>query len=91
MLIVRLLAAVSVADDRVAFTNRASSQDDLVAVPSPLGFDLRRRGGYWDKKNRRSWGPHHGADLPRSEPEAELLLLKRKSQLEKNNASQLRL
>ena len=32
-----------------------------------------------------------GVDLPRSEPEAEPLLLKTKFQLEENNASQLRL
>ena len=34
-------------------------------------------------------GSGSGANLPRSEPQAEPLLLKRKSQLEKNNASQL--
>jgi len=91
MFIVGLLAAASVADNRIAFTNRASPQDDLVAVPGPVGFELVRRGGKWDKKNRRSRGFHPGADPPRSEPEAEPLLLKRKIQLEKNNASQLRL
>ena len=91
ILIVGLLAAASVTDDRIAFTNRASPQDDLVAVFGPVGFQLVRRGGKWDKKNRRSWGLYPGADPPRSEPEAEPLLLKRKSQLEKNNASQLRL
>jgi len=78
MLIVGLLAAVSVANDRIVFTDRASSQDDLGAVPGPVGFELVRRGGKWDKKNRRSWGLHPGADPPRSEPEAEPLLLKRK-------------
>ena len=78
------------ADNRIAFTNRASPQDNLFAVPGPVGFELVRRGGKWDKKNRRSWGLYPGADPPRSEPEAEPLLLKRKSQLKKNNASQLR-
>ena len=56
ILIVGLLAAASVADDRIAFTNRASPQDDLVAVFGPVGFQLVRRGGKWDKKNRGSWG-----------------------------------
>jgi hypothetical protein len=42
-------------------------------------------------KNRASWGLHSGVDPTRSEPEAEPLLLKRKSQLEKNNVSQLQL
>jgi len=78
MLIVGLLAAASVADDRIAFTNRASPQDDLVAVCRPVGFQLVWWGGKWDKKNRRSWGVYPGADPPRSEPEAEPLLLKRK-------------
>jgi len=55
ILIVGLLAAASVADDRIAFTNRASPQDDLIAVSGPVGFELVRRSGKWDKKNRRSW------------------------------------
>jgi len=79
MLIVGLLAAAPVADNRIAFTNRASPQDDLFAVPGPVGVELVRRGGKWDKKNRRSRGLYPGADPPRSEPEAEPLLLKRKS------------
>ena len=78
ILIVGLLAAASVADDRIAFTNRASPQDDLIAVSGPVGFELVRRSGKWDKKNRRSWGLYPGADPPRSEPEAEPLLPKRK-------------
>ena len=89
--IVRLLAAASMADDRIAFTPRAAPQDDLVAVFGPIGFELARRGGKWDKKNRSPWGLCVGVDLPRSEPEAEPLLLKTKFQLEENNASQLRL
>jgi hypothetical protein len=56
ILIVGLLAAASVADDRIAFTNRASPQNDLVAVSGPVGFQLVRWGGKWDKKNRGSWG-----------------------------------
>jgi hypothetical protein len=54
MFIVRLLAPATVTDDRIAFTNRASSQDELVAVCGPIGFQLVRRGGKWDKKNRAS-------------------------------------
>jgi hypothetical protein len=80
-----------VADDRVAFTNGASLQVDLDAACGPIGFEIVRRGGKWDKKNRSSSGLCPGVDGARSEPEAELLLLKRKFQLEKNNASQLRL
>jgi hypothetical protein len=77
--IVGLLATAPVADDRIAFTNGASPEDDLVAVSGPIGFELVRRGGKWDKKNRRSWGLYPGVDPPRSEPEAEPLLLKRKN------------
>jgi hypothetical protein len=80
MLIVCLLAAASVADDRIPFTCRASPQDDVVAVSGPVRFKLVRRGRKWDKENRSSlglcpWALPPGVDLPRSEPEAELLLL----------------
>jgi hypothetical protein len=49
MLIVRLLAAASVADNRIPFTSGASPRDDLVAVSGPVGFELVQRGGKWDK------------------------------------------
>jgi hypothetical protein len=75
MLIVRLLAAASVANDRLPLTYRASPLD-LVAVLLPLTFKLVRRRGKWDKENRSRWGSATEVDLPRSEPEAELLLLK---------------
>jgi hypothetical protein len=78
MFIVRLLAAASVTDDGITFANRASPQHDLLAAVSPIGFELVRRGGKWDKKNRRSWGLYACVDPPRSEPEAKPLLLKRK-------------
>ena len=55
MLIVRLLAAASVADNRIVFANGASP-DDFVAVCSPIGFELVGWGGKWDKENRRSSG-----------------------------------
>jgi hypothetical protein len=87
ILIVRLLAPASVTDDRIPFTNGASPQNGLGTAGGPIGFELVRRDEKWDKENRSSWELHPGVDLPRSEPEAELLPLKRKSQLEKNNAS----
>ena len=87
MLIVRLLAAPSMADDRIQLTYRASPQD-LVAVLLPLSFKLVRRRGKWDKENRSRWGSATDVDLPRSEPAAELLLLKIQSPQE-NKAFQL--
>ncbi len=72
--IVRLLAATSVADDQVASTNRTSPQDDFGAVRRPIGFQLVWRDAKCDKQNRTSSGLcPSGVDLPRSEPEAELL------------------
>ena len=56
MLIVRLLAAATVPDDRIVFTNGASPQDDFGAVYGPVGFELVRRCGKWDKENRSSLG-----------------------------------
>jgi hypothetical protein len=79
MLIVGLLAAASVADDQLPLTDRASPQD-LVAVLLPLSFKLVRRPRKWDKENRSRWGSATDVDLPRSEPEAEPLLLKIQSQ-----------
>ena len=73
MFIVRLLAAASVADDRITFTSGTSPQDDLRAARGPIRFELARRCGKWDKKNRSSLELCPGVDLPRSEPEAELL------------------
>ena len=65
ILIVGLLAAASVADDRIALTDGAAPQDDLSAVCGPVGFELVRRGGKWDKKNRSSSGLCPGVDLPK--------------------------
>ena len=87
MLIVRLLAAPSVADDRFPLTYRASPQD-LIAVLLPLSFKLVQRDRKWDKENRSRWGSATDVDLPRSEPEAELLLLKIQS-LQENKAFRL--
>jgi hypothetical protein len=88
MRIVRLLAAVSVADDRIALTNRASPQDDFRAR-GPIRFELVRRDGKWDKRNRSLLELCPGIDLPRSRPEAELLPPEGKIQLEENTASRL--
>ena len=88
--IVGLLAAASMADDRIALTNRASPQDDFGAVCRPIRFELVRRDGKWDKQNRRSLGLcSSGADLPRSQPEAELLPPETENPTEENTASRL--
>jgi len=55
MLIVCLLAAAAMADDRIPFTCRASPQD-LVAVSGPISFTLVRQRRKWDKENRSSLG-----------------------------------
>jgi hypothetical protein len=89
MLIVRLLTAASVTDDRIAFTNGASPQNGLNTACGSIGVELVRRDGKWDKENRTSLELWPGVDLPRSEPGAELLPLKRKSLLEENSASRL--
>lgn len=57
-LIVRLLAAAAVADNRIPFTCGASPQD-LVAGSGPITFKLGRRRRKWDKKNRSSVGFCH--------------------------------
>jgi hypothetical protein len=54
MFIVGLLAPATVADDRIAFANRASPPHDVLDITSPVGFELVRRGRKWDKKNRGS-------------------------------------
>jgi hypothetical protein len=54
ILVVRLLAPATVTDDGIAFANRASPQDELIALCGPIGFQLVYRGGKWDKKNRAS-------------------------------------
>jgi len=92
ILIVSLLAASSVADNRPMFTNGASRQDDLIAVSGPISFELVRRGRKWDKENRNSQGVLPlGIGPPRSQPEAGPLLLLKRIQLEENTASHLQL
>ena len=90
MLVVCLFAAVSMADDRIVLTNGALPQNGIGTAGGPIGFQLVRRDGKWDKENRTLIGAlPPGIDPPRSEPEAELLLLMSKSQLEENTASRL--
>jgi hypothetical protein len=91
ILIVSLLAAASVADNRTTFTNGALRQDDLIAVSGPVSFEVVRRGKKWDKENRNSQGFCSGVDPPRSQLEAEPLLLLKRIQLEENTASHLQL
>jgi hypothetical protein len=92
MFIVRLLAAASVTDDRITFTSGTLPQDDLRAARGPIRLELVRRRGKWDKNNRSSLELcPTGVDLPRSEPEAELLPPETKIQLEENNPSGLQL
>jgi hypothetical protein len=55
MLVVCLLAAASMADDRIVLTNRASSQNGSGTTGGPIGFRLVRRDGKWDKDNRIDW------------------------------------
>ena len=77
MFIVRLLAPTTVTDDGIAFANRTSPQQNLLAIVRPIGFDLVWRRRKWDKENRSSWGLPPDVDPPRSQPEAEPLLLKK--------------
>ena len=55
MLVVRLLAAASMADDRILPTNRALPQNNPGATGRPIRFQLVRREGKWDKDNRLYW------------------------------------
>ena len=45
MLVVSLLAATTVTNDRIVLTKRTSAYDDLVAVLRPVGCNLVRRDG----------------------------------------------
>jgi hypothetical protein len=52
MFIVCLLATTSMTVDRIAVANGTSPQDNLCAARVPIGFNLARRAGKWDKLNR---------------------------------------
>jgi hypothetical protein len=56
MLVVRLLAAASMANDGILFTYRTSAYDELVAVFRPVGFKPVQRDGNWDKEDRHLTG-----------------------------------
>lgn len=56
LFIVSLLTPPAVADDRVVFTNRASSYDDFGASRRPIGYQVVFPGGKWDNENRKPWG-----------------------------------
>ena len=52
MLVVCLLAAASMADDRIVLTNGTLPQNGIGTVGGPIRFQLVRRDGKWDKENR---------------------------------------
>jgi|SRR5262244_2811983 len=52
MLVVCLLATESMADDRILLTNGALPHNGLGTAGGPIGFQLVRRDGKWDKENR---------------------------------------
>jgi hypothetical protein len=52
MLVVRLLATMTVPNNRIALTNRTQAYDDLVAVVGPAHSKLRQPGRHWDKEDR---------------------------------------
>ena len=78
MLVVRLLAAPPVTNNRIALTDRTQAYDDLVAVFRPAGSKLLQPGRHWDKEDRYLKGASlSDVDPPRSQPEAKPLLLKK--------------
>jgi hypothetical protein len=79
MLIVRLLAAASVADDRIAFASGTSPQNDLGTARRPIRFELVRSGRKWDKKNRTSWSSAPASTREDLSRKRSSFLLKRKS------------
>ena len=91
MLIMGLLAAASVTDDRVNFTRWASPQNHLGAARGPIRFELVHRCGKWDKENRTSWSSAPALTCQDLSRKAELLSPKTKIQLKENNPSRLQL
>ena len=49
MLVVRLLLATPVTDDRIGTAKGTSPWDNVGAPLVPIAFDLARRSGKWDK------------------------------------------
>jgi len=56
ILVVRLLRAAAMTNDRISFTKRTPAYDGLVAVLRPVGGNLVRRDGNWDEVDRTSQG-----------------------------------
>jgi hypothetical protein len=83
MLIMRLLAAASVTNDRIDITPRASPQNNLGAARGPIRFQLVRRCGKWDKQNRTSLELCPGLTCQDLSPKAELLPPEAKTQLKR--------
>src|SRR5690348_17249450 len=52
ILVVCLLAAMAVPDNRIALTDRTLAYDDLVAALGPARRKLLRPGRHWDKEDR---------------------------------------
>ena len=73
MFIVSLLAPAAVANDRVAITNRASSQYDGAPFCGPASFRVALPIGKWDKENRSNGDSARVATLPRSETQSGVL------------------
>jgi hypothetical protein len=60
MLVVCLLAAASMTDDRIVLTNGALPQNGVGTAGGPIRFQLVRRDGKWDKENRIYWSSAPG-------------------------------
>jgi hypothetical protein len=60
MLVVCLLAAASMTDDRTVLTNGALPQNGVGTAGGPIRFQLVRRDGKWDKENRIYWSSAPG-------------------------------
>jgi hypothetical protein len=52
ILVVRLFPATPMADNRIAQTNRALTQDRSSPDFDPIGFEVALRCRKWDKKDR---------------------------------------
>ena len=70
--VVRLFPAAPMADDRIAQTNRALTQDRPSTSFDPIGFEVVLCSRKWDKENRAKkaspWGSDLAENLPRTEP-----------------------
>jgi hypothetical protein len=69
--VVRLFLATPMADNRIAQTNRALTQDRSSTSFDPIGFEVELCSRKWDKENRGKSGSALGGDLAESLPGAE--------------------